>query len=44
MVLDYDRICAEEGDILPAFARAIGQPGLFDGLDMRLNTRVRGLK
>lgn len=44
VVLDYDRICAEEGDILPAFARAIGQPGLFDGLDMRLNTRVRGLK
>lgn len=42
VVLDYDRICAEEGDILPAFARAIGQPGLFDGLDLRINTRVRG--
>lgn len=44
VVLDYDRICAEEGDVLPAFARIIGQPGLFDGLDIRLNTRKRDLE
>lgn len=38
--IDYDAACAAEGDILPAFARAIGRPGLFDGLDApRLNER-----
>lgn len=41
VLLDYDRACAEEGGILPAFARAIGQPGLFDGVDLRLNVRSR---
>lgn len=39
-LIDYDAACATEGDILPAFARAIGQPGLFDELTpLRLNER-----
>lgn len=38
-VLDYDAICTREGSVLPALARMFGQPGLFDDLDLRLNTR-----
>lgn len=40
--IDYDVAVAREGSILPAFARAVGQPGLFDGLDLRLNRRGAG--
>lgn len=38
-IIDYDAAMAAEGSILPAFARAIGRPGLFEGLDLRLNSR-----
>lgn len=37
--IDYDAAVTREGSILPAFARALGQPGLFDGLELRLNRR-----
>lgn len=37
--IDYDAARAAEGSILPAFARALGRDGLFDGLDLRLNRR-----
>lgn len=37
--IDYDVELAREGSILPAFARALGRPALFDGLDLRLNRR-----
>lgn len=40
-VLDYDAALAADGSILPSFARAIGHPGLFDGLDLWLNARQR---
>ncbi|HRO14735.1 MAG TPA: hypothetical protein PLL33_06780 [Paracoccus sp. (in: a-proteobacteria)] len=40
--IDYDMAVAREGSILPALARALGQPGLFDGLDLRLNRRGAG--
>ena len=33
---------ARDGSILPEFARALGRPGLFDGLDLRLNRRGEG--
>lgn len=39
-IVDYDAVCTAEGDVLPSFGRTIGQPGLFDGLDLRLNTRA----
>lgn len=38
-VIDYDEAVAREGTILPAFARAIERPGLFGGVDLRLNQR-----
>ncbi|MWD29643.1 hypothetical protein E0K89_019355 [Aquicoccus sp. SCR17] len=38
-VIDYDDAVAREGTILPAFARAIERPGLFGGVDLRLNQR-----
>lgn len=38
-VLDYDAEVDKAGSILPGFAAAIEQPGLFDGLDLRLNQR-----
>lgn len=38
--IDYAGVCAAEGGILPAFARAIGQPEIFGGLDPRLNMRI----
>jgi len=31
---DYDAETAASGSILPGFARAVGQPGLFDGLEI----------
>lgn len=38
-VIDYDEAMAADGSILPAFGRAIGLPDLFEGLDLRLNSR-----
>lgn len=38
--IDYDASCRQDGSVLPAFARAIGQGGMFDGLDIRLNERT----
>ncbi|MBE9640254.1 hypothetical protein [Salipiger mangrovisoli] len=38
-VIDYDAALATQGSILPPFAAAIEQPGLFDDLDLRLNRR-----
>ena len=40
--IDYDAALARDGSVLPAFARALGQPTLFDGLDLRLNRRGEG--
>lgn len=37
--IDYDAAVARDGSVLPAFARALGRPSLFDGLDLRLNRR-----
>lgn len=37
--IDYDAATAREGSVLPAFARALGRDGLFDGLELRLNRR-----
>lgn len=40
--IDYDAALRRDGSILPEFARALGRPGLFDGLDIRLNRRGEG--
>ena len=37
--IDYDATCAAESSMLPAFARAIELPDLFDGMDLWLNPR-----
>lgn len=37
--IDYDDACRRHGSVLPDFARAIGQPSIFDGLEIRLNQR-----
>ncbi len=39
IALNYDQSVASKGSILPDFAQAIGQDGLFDEVDLRLNTR-----
>tara|TARA_R110000787_G_C13431830_1_gene445641 strand:- start:65 stop:790 length:726 start_codon:yes stop_codon:yes gene_type:complete len=41
-VIDYDAALAAQGSILPQFAAAIEQPGLFNDLDLRLNIRSTG--
>ena len=41
-VIDYDAAMAARGSILPQFAEAIEQPGLFDDIDLRLNRRSAG--
>ncbi|WP_430450478.1 hypothetical protein [Rhodophyticola sp.] len=39
-VVDYDAALAGDGSVLPALARALDRPGLFDGLDdLWLNRR-----
>lgn len=38
--IDYDAAVAADGSILPAFARALDIPDLFDGIDLRLNSRT----
>lgn len=38
-MLDYDSKVDKAASILPGLAAAIEQPGLFDGLDLRLNQR-----
>ena len=39
VVVDYDAVRDQPGGVLPPFAEAIGLPGLFDGVELRLNKR-----
>lgn len=40
--IDYDAVLRRDGSILPAFARALGREGLFNGLDLWMNRRGEG--